>query len=648
MYRFFLNNSLVEEAQGWDNLASSIKRDKELRAILLTQDGTFEFTGNAYEYLWQLFQDNYCNEVDVRIEESKDSGNNWTYFYEGVIKVPAITFDEYRHVASCIVEDNSYYSRINNAKSIGAYLYGSKSRNGADITPCTLYNIKYFHVSTGSYITQALNGGYEGGAYKVYDCLRYMIEWMSDGRLSFISDTFGSGGEFENYFITIGRAIELYDQSITDPDTGADISPPFTETLWKQFFPKITFNDLIKEIGNRFNIKLIIEYGGENPTVRIEPESWFDQSGTMFRALLTDSIKTKTATQYIYNKINFGSSGIEDDLGGTHFPATIDFLGYKEEEFAITGDCSVDNSLNIKCDWVTSSNVIEYCVENGALLSTKVYDSAVFLIQAEPDSGTNYFASKGDWLNYGFYFYNPLLTNYEVAKRYLGSVPNAIVDYLAVETNDYQASKTTDNITVPNFVDFDDDSNPPNYDTGGNYNNSTYTFTAPLNAIYTWNIRINARQLSGHSFNMLVAITSSGGQSTEQFINMFGGGPVQDSIVTLTLYMNATETCHVEFVPTPGGTFTFNAKGSYWKLVAINHNGMIYGYDPADYPIIQHEFTYPLTSSQFNTIKNNPCKYIEFAMDGQVTRKALLESLKYDHTKGQGTFILMSSKNMNK
>jgi len=657
MYRFYLDSSPIEEPKGWDKLVTTIKRDRAFRAMLITQDAQFEFTGDGYDYLYSVHTSGYCNEVDVLIEETLDGGDTWLHFYNGVIKIPAISFDEKNRIASCQVDDNSYFARINSAKNIGCNITGSKSRNGIDITPIPLSSIKYFDVSTGTYITQTLTGGYEGGAYKVYDCLRFMVDWMSDGELSFASDTFGAGGDYEDYFITIGRAIELYDQTVPNG---------FTYNLWRQFFPKVSFDVMYRELSRRFNLRLIIDNSNTSPTVRIEQESYFTQAGTMLTAQNVDRIVTKTNADYIYNKVSYGSSGQEDDLGGTDFPASIDYKGFKTEEFAIIGPCSTDNPLDLACSWITSSNFIQYCVDNGTS-GTADYDSLVFLVHATLDSGSNYFAVKSDFLGIGKYFYNESLTNESISDRFLGAVPNSIVNYFG--TSNFFKAKRNANLAsllaplVSNEpVQFDDDYTTPYYDNNNNYGNGTIPpapisaansrYTAPLSGIFKFVVYIERIEPGAGNITVVIRVYdntntlktfSADTQSFPLGVNL------DNYFYPASVYMDATTGDYAQVDITFGNNCAPDDVNGImtWECVLAGADGFIKTYDPEDYPIIQHEFKYPITASEFNDIKSNPCRYIEFSMEGQQVRRGQLESIKYEHKSGIATILLNSSKTMN-
>ena len=51
-YRYYLNGTLVNEAEGWERLVTTIKRNRSTRGIEVTQDATITFNGAAYDTLY--------------------------------------------------------------------------------------------------------------------------------------------------------------------------------------------------------------------------------------------------------------------------------------------------------------------------------------------------------------------------------------------------------------------------------------------------------------------------------------------------------------------------------------------------------------------------------------------------------------------
>src|SRR5436190_13854505 len=93
LYKFYLDNQLVENPVGWDQMVTVIRRDKELKGQFITKDVTFTFTSSGFTYLYTKFKDSgYCAEINLMIEQSVDEGNNFINFYDGIIKLSDVKF----------------------------------------------------------------------------------------------------------------------------------------------------------------------------------------------------------------------------------------------------------------------------------------------------------------------------------------------------------------------------------------------------------------------------------------------------------------------------------------------------------------------------------------------------------------------------
>lgn len=122
-----------------------------------------------------------------------------------------------------------------------------------------------------------------------------MIEWMTDANIGFTSDIFGADGLYENYFITHGRAIQLYNQSLGCP---GDCPPQCTQAVWEDNWEKVSWETVLKEYSNRFNLWWTIDYSTGSPVFRIENEQYFRGRDTVAYAFDVNTIKTKLTMHY--------------------------------------------------------------------------------------------------------------------------------------------------------------------------------------------------------------------------------------------------------------------------------------------------------------------------------------------------------------
>ena len=54
MVKFYLDGTLYENPIGWDEISTKIVRNLDINALLVYQDLSLEFTGDAYAYLYKI------------------------------------------------------------------------------------------------------------------------------------------------------------------------------------------------------------------------------------------------------------------------------------------------------------------------------------------------------------------------------------------------------------------------------------------------------------------------------------------------------------------------------------------------------------------------------------------------------------------
>ena len=664
-FRYLLDNLIVDEPMGWDQLSKVIKRDKNQGSILVTQDADLSFIGTGYDYLFdKLVNDGFCSSIDCKIQITTDGGNIWTNYYEGIIYISSVEFDRKNNIAKTKVFDNSYNSKIDNNKSIGAFLYGERSKNDKAITPIPYQTIEYFTVTTGAYITQDFSGGstHTGAAYKPFDAMKFLIEFMSDGELTFSSSVFDTGGEYEGYLLTHGRAIELADQSLTD-SLGNPI-PPCTEAVWKEYWDKVSWEILFKEYRNRFNLAFAVDKTTTPISIRVEKESYFRENNILFSALNIDELKTKVDESKLYSKVEIAQSGTQN-LQGTTFPFNADIVGFKSEEFPVIGTCNIDSSLSLQTGFNSNSNDIEYLLTNG-VIDTEDWDRQIFIVQCTYDTGINWKADKGSWLGSLGFFYNELINNSNILSRFVGSVPNSLSQYVS-SSNLFRASRTPGIGTLFPLisnepVQFDDDFSGDNFDINNNYGNGTIQgnpvsalnsrCSFPFNAVSTFSVFIETiiGALPGNvtvtikrydSLNVLLSFT-------QKIISFPSGLNVNNYFNLIPIYSEPTDylTCDITF----GNNIQPDTSGKmFWECKSTGFDGIVQDYNPEDISIYKNEFTYPLSVSEMDAIASNVKGLIEFSTDGGITKEyGWIESIKQDVKTGLGQFVLTSSKKLNR
>lgn len=641
MIQFLLDDVIYDAPKGWEEIETSIKRDFEYNAVLANQDTTIDFSGDAYDYLYtKLKTEGFCTKVKFEIRISAD-GLTYRTLLRGNLFVSDIEFNERTCIATCKIEDNSYYAMINNNKQLATALDSGLSKNGVAISTPPVYVVDFQNIKTLT-IARTVN------CYRVYDAFEYLIKFMSDGRLQFASDylqttSFNSidegsplGFGWKGLCITTGINIR----------NGVGTND-FTQS-------QFSFDDLWKEINRRIPLVLIVENPySENPTIRIENRDYQYTNANIFTATDVYEVISKVDTRNIFAKINVGSSVVTDQ---GLFPEQIHFFGFGTEEYNVQGECNIDTTLDLGTEWATSSNVIAE-----ALNGNQDYDSNLFLIETE------YFtATTGITWNYNnlglitnvVYYYNTNLANNYILSRYRGGIPGDLVKYTGPKgEGEFKANEQTayaiGALTTMNFTNVI-------FNTGSHYDGNN-KFTGPLAGVYTFNITLNAistgytTSMQSCSIGIYAFIYDAGGtlQSNEQFgnlITMNDANPVQGYNQTISLILNdgwyvifkAQKTASI-----PGILATFQA-GSILECVDNSIGGGVFlQVDKADFPIYLYEMTYPMCQDEFDTIMANTVGTVQFNMNGQPYRRGWINELTYNHQQGVATIKLISKNNGN-
>lgn len=693
MYLYYINSTLVDEAIGFDRFVTSIKRDRTLRGIVVTQDATLTFVGSGYDLLYGYKQtEGFDYTADLLIQKTTDGGSTWNNWHEGKIFISDIEWDEKELKATTKIVDNGYYARINNNKSVGIPLYGEFSKNNVAITPCTEYDLKLFEPASGTYYTITRPSGGEKAftAFKVHDVLRFMVEWMSDGEISFESEALQDGGEFGYYALTTGRVIENGDPSIV-------YSPPISYPgvsleQWQKSLDTITFQDALNNVAKRFNLWWSIVDTGGGLVFKLEKEQYWRNDVNLLTCNTIDGLKCRTNSDLLYGKVSFGQ-GETDSSSYLSFPEEIEFIGFKDEELPVVGESNVaDNTLDLKTTWISSSNVIEALLING-LEVDRDFDSKKFIIQCEDDAGALKAVATNNLDGSSVRYYNQSLTNAEISTRFIEAVPNSLAVYLGTETGYFVARGSANeaqsaligsidiNSIVGSNIQFDNDYDAANYlepeitlgvltsatsDPDAVYGGATVQgnpvslansyFQCPASGRYAlssgcqflWNpaanvVHFNLKLVAFVTDNLgvfqyyveIASVLASAGINTiagTAYLNLSSGQRVY-VYRYYNLQRNApSQTSYIQF-----------SSGRFFACTSVGTGGGVYQtYDPTAIPIYNYEFDYPVVEDDFNSIRSAVAGKITFKRDEGRQRSGWIDSMKYNHLTNQAKFIIAS------
>ncbi len=189
MFRFFLNGTeITDQPEGWDGMTSSIKRDDLTGGLIFDADIKFKSYGGQDLYValktaWDA--DKFGKSTLDIFQRSGTAGN--VLIHAGTIFHSDLKWKLINNAVEFKVEDASFYSKINANKSVESNVDVTLSKNLVPITAPTFFQLECHKVSNGNYYAQ------KRYAYKLYDVIKYYIDFMSDGTIGFESDCFGVG-----------------------------------------------------------------------------------------------------------------------------------------------------------------------------------------------------------------------------------------------------------------------------------------------------------------------------------------------------------------------------------------------------------------------------------------------------------------------
>lgn len=671
MMRFYLDGTLVDPATNWQEVSSTIRRDKELNVFLLFQEYTLTFDGSGFDYLINLVNnDSFCREVDILIEKKCDEF--WQTIFAGVFFVSDCQVNEKTGTIQVKVNDKSFFSKINNNKNIKTSMDGGKTKNNLDITATEVYNVGMYSVG-GNVLRRTVE------CCRVEEAFRYLIDFMTDNSVAFVSQTFGAGGDWEGLALTTGERMR-----------GSAVS--LTEGRWEPF----SFLTLFTEVNNRVPIILLVENPFTSPVIRIESIDYLYGQGINMIADNVDEVVTSFDTDKLYALVKFGSP--TDDTNILDFPEQIDYYGYKEEEFHLLGKCNLDRTLDLSSDWIVSSNIIQQMIDS----NRQDYDNDIVLIDTVYTSDTVGRSTNDNFLNTSppFYHYNKRLNNQRISERYIEDLSNQIASWYINNTEGqalgYQSAAF--NMTgAANYTVRVESVLPLNaeaYDNGGYYDPANYRFVALEPGNFTFKAQVTSQYIGAGLgtnrglFRYSLDHRNAGGTLLQSFrlwnpnATFFTGTVVDGTATAYSIVgyeigvstwnnrpsiLNGTGSgvnvnmangdyvelrgIYLPYAP-PGAALSSinidvmpNVSATYIQCVATSLTGSTFlNIDPDDIKVQKHKFTYPIQQGTFDTILNNPIGRIGFGMASQAFRYGWIDELKYNHSTNIAEFTLTTNR----
>lgn len=633
--------AITNQPDGILELSHRIYYSAELSGYLEEFEGNLTFFGDDYTYLRGRFINDGCAVVPVTLYDSCGLTLTANLFMNDAKWRPDLCTVE------CQVVDDSFLSLIDNNKDIKAYLNVARSKNDVAITAVTQTDLTFTaYDSVNNSNTPADRCG-----VRVYDALRMLVEFMSDGLIGFESDFF-----FPDDDPAVSRP------RIPTLITGRAIRSNVTDS-----YPFISFEELFKDLNRLYNLAFAVERTSAGVILRIEPKSYFRDNSPTLTMLNVASVEQTSDASSLYSKVTYGTYKQDEFVfypGGAS-PPSLPFVAWSQEEYHLGGQCNNQSVLELQLETlITDTNVIMRCLPYGAPNPQTIvnppdtsYDEDVFIVVFD----ANNFTIQNDNPIYPtLRYYNGRLTNAEVAQRWGDGIPYPIFLFLdGVTNNDAKgglsanASVDTDplmpfflgqwfadNIGISAFcaiMEFPVRTFPIGYDPSGNMVdgvvvsgpsfNATW-YAAPNTGVYSMRSYLNWQ---GNMYAFIIAQVRAGVlvQTSEIF-------QVENSTSTLNRELNLTMSVAAEagdrfyvICAAGGGATTVFPPilkvGSYFEVFA-QANQITQTYDPADNYLINSSFNYPMASNDWQSFVSSKFGVIEITHANGAVRGFLKEA----------------------
>lgn len=462
---------------------------------------TFEISdlnmyGDDYDVIYQKYLDNdACGILPVTIIEECCSN----YKYEGAVNLADIKFEPTKCKAIVPITDNGYGAYLKQSKDIDINLGASTDKSGNSITPIDFTPLFLQHplpdVNQKTLVKNVQS-------YKLSDAFRFVIEWLSEGNLTFESDLINptTGSE---YYLTTGHNVN-----------GDSLVSPI-----------VSLSCLLNTVKVLFNANWSIK----DNVFRLEKADYFFDNSIFKSVDNAKGLVFGQCEEFIYSSVEIGDEDAMDTYGdgGTTISVTVgedttlsqtgylsfpqtDLGGYIPTQLSGNISCSSGTNLDLKSSCIHwDSNTIEHLAFTN--YSKEFYDNnkdrlnTNYIIEVDngtinPATGNQDFypfvtTSVGDETTRSCF--NPSLTNENILSRWSRYIPSNLNTVTNCEDTSVRATSVNGFLigTVPagtpstfaelNLIMEDVDK--------GFFDKTTGLFTAPKADfyVYNWNYHVN-------------------------------------------------------------------------------------------------------------------------------------------------------------
>lgn len=479
-FEFFIDDvEIKDQPNGWEDFEEAWEFDEQIFGLIPSLPVKLEFDGDGYQILKKRIDSgNYCEQLDFRVDEICNEQR-----VDGVVKgkilLPAARFDLKKCIVDVEIEDDLYGAKIKQNKKIEASVETGKSKNNTNVTGVTSIDLTVFNPVTGTTVGIINSPGTPRTAYDVGEVLRFLVEFMTDGEVGFVSNWYDDLPSTEKLCLATGKEIR----------TG-------TTGL---FAVEISFEQIMNFLHGKYNLYFTLEDTVANgKRLRLEELSFYRDQLNTVQFIEPPELTLAFETDRLYSRMEVGSKEFKrDELGNFSLPY-VPFLTHTVEDFVITGECNSDNTLDLIGELVYCNNVFQDVLVN----NNNDFDDDTLVFQYTPTGAGTGDATQGFYLTEPTVLpalYNEQLLNTNVSARF--DLAGEVAKYFGDDPDGdkFRAQRTTDGTVFIDTTDpgqisteilspFQDDSTPPNFDTNGNWDNVLFRYTAPSSGFYNFRV----------------------------------------------------------------------------------------------------------------------------------------------------------------
>lgn len=201
--RFTLNDVFVlnNMPNGWQDLTLGIKRDNRSNAIYIDYTSDLTFWGDGWDRMKYIMDGvGICARIKTTIEIDRQDTGNFEFLYEGVVALSDCEIDFEKKQIKGPIKSDSYLDFIQEQYDNGVWYFNRFTEVGVQTTFAgsaidTTDFCKYFilhNIITGDQPGASPFFPQLSYCYKVSDVLKYHYQYMTDNKVTGVSDLFSN------------------------------------------------------------------------------------------------------------------------------------------------------------------------------------------------------------------------------------------------------------------------------------------------------------------------------------------------------------------------------------------------------------------------------------------------------------------------